>query len=134
MNARTRGYLLVSLTVILSTISELFLKHGASLTASRHDLIPFLGFTALASPWVWLGIVLQIIGLASYSAALRTLPLYIAFSITAAFHATIPLGSWLFLGETMNALRVVGICVVLVGVTIIAKPASEAEEKVERKV
>jgi drug/metabolite transporter (DMT)-like permease len=60
---------------------------------------------------------------------LRTLPLYLAFTLCSVIHVTIPVSSWLVLGEKIEAVRWAGIGFVLVGIWIIARSASRAEER-----
>lgn len=127
-----RGYAGVALAAVFSTASEMMLKQGANDTA--HLATPelgWLGVTALHSGWVWLGMLMQVLGFASYAGALRTLPLYVAFNCMSVLHVTIPLCSWYFFREQISLARWAGIALVLTGVWVIARPASIAEERSE---
>lgn len=119
----------LALFAVLATASEMCLKRGALDTAHLPRLIDWLGVSALASPWVWLGIVLQLAGFGSWIAALRRMPLHIAFALMSVLHVSIPLGSWFFFGEKVSGLRWAGIALVLAGICVIARPASRLEEQ-----
>lgn len=88
-----------------------------------------MGFGALRSGWVWLGIVAMIGSLFSWLHSLRYVPLSTAFTLAGAVHFLVPIGSWLFLGEVISPKRWLGIGLVLAGVLVSAKPATAAEEK-----
>ena len=119
-------YLHLALTVVLITISEIFLKLGADETAHAHD---WLGTASLATHHVWIGAALLAGSSITWIVALRTLPLYFAFTLCSVIHVTIPLCSWLILGDKITALRWLGIALVLAGIWVIARPASQIEER-----
>ena len=83
----------------------------------------------LVSLYVWLAIPLVILSLITWLHVLRHIPLSIAFPISQVVHAFVPLGSWLFLGESINKLRWDGIVLVLLGLAIVAKPVARMEER-----
>jgi len=122
------------LTALLSTAAEMFFKKGAMETAHLPSVVDWFGVTALASWWVWPGMLIQILGMASYASALRKLPLYIAFSFMSILHVLIPVCSRLFFDERISSTRWSGIALVLSGIWIIAKPVSKIEEDVEREI
>jgi drug/metabolite transporter (DMT)-like permease len=123
------GYAKIALTAALATASEMMLKRGALDTADLPQRLDWLGTAALHSGWVWLGMALQVLGFVSYSAALRTLPLYIAFNLMSVLHISIPLCAWIFFAEHISPARWAGIGLVLAGIWVIARPASKVEER-----
>jgi drug/metabolite transporter (DMT)-like permease len=124
-----RGYTQVGFCALLATASEIMLKSGALATAGHASAVPWLGYTALDSPWVWGGMLLQVLGFISYAAALRTLPVSVAFSMLSVLHVTIPLSSWMVFGERIHAVRWAGIALVLAGIWLIARPVEKIEER-----
>lgn len=120
-------WLHLALTVVLITISELFLKHGAD--AARPEPGDWLGTAALGSHSVWLGAALLAVSSVTWIVALRALPLYLAFTWCSVIHITIPLAAWLVLGEKIGILRWTGIALVIAGIWVIARPASRIEEQ-----
>ncbi len=122
-------YIRIALVILLSTISEMFLKRGALDTAHLPHMLDWLGFNALRSGWVWIGILVQILGFAGYAAVLRVMPLSLAFGLMSILHVTIPVFSRIFFHETIPPLRWAGIWCVLLGVLVLARPVSVLEEK-----
>ncbi len=109
----------LAVSIVLFAASQLLLKRGACVAAEG----PF-NFAALASPWVWAGIVAEVVSLVAWLGALRTLPLGMAFNLSGITHVLIPLGCWGWLGESIPPLRWVGIALVIAGVVLSAKPAA----------
>jgi drug/metabolite transporter (DMT)-like permease len=125
---------LLGLTAVLSAAAEMFFKQGALMTAHLPSAARWFGVSALASWWVWPGMLLQILGMGFYAAVLRKLPLYVAFSFMSILHVLIPVGSLLFFHEQISLARWSGIALVLAGIWIIARPASKIEEGIEREL
>lgn len=121
-------YFQLLLTVILVTIAEIFLKQGTTETTTVENT-HWLGLSALPSPHVWIGAALLALSSGTWILVLRKMPLYLAFMLSSVVHATVPLASWLVLGEQIHALRWTGIAFVIAGVGIIARPASKVEER-----
>jgi drug/metabolite transporter (DMT)-like permease len=120
-------YLHLVLTVTLVTVAELLLKQGAMETVSRGT--DWLGLAALPSPRVWAGAALLTLSAGTWIVVLRAMPLYLAFTLSSVVHVTIPICSWLVLGEKINIIRWAGISLVLLGIWIIARPVSRVEER-----
>jgi undecaprenyl phosphate-alpha-L-ara4N flippase subunit ArnE len=124
------AYAQLALSLVADAASELLLKRGAG--AGGHD--GWLGLSAMQSGWVWLGILANLASLFWWLAALRTIPLGVAFNLSGAVHVLVQLGCWLWLGETISTKRWIGILLVVAGVTVSARPAAAVEEEVEGKL
>jgi undecaprenyl phosphate-alpha-L-ara4N flippase subunit ArnE len=127
MSRLLHPYFQLFLTVVFVTVSEIFLKQGAVATAPAEG--DWLGLGSLASHRVWLGAALLVASSISWILTLRAMPLYLAFTLCSVIHVTIPVCSWLVLGDQINALRWTGIALVLAGIGVIARPASRVEER-----
>jgi len=114
----------LAVSIILSAAAQLLLKRGAG-----EESADVFNFAALTSGWVWLGIAAMIASLVTWLAALRTVPLSVAFNLSGATHILIPLGCWGWLGESISPLRWAGIALVLAGVILSAQPAAAVEER-----
>ena len=114
----------VWLSIVFNAASQVLLRIGASETAHGG----WIGIDALASGWIWSGILLQILSLASWLHALRTVKLLIAFNLSGLLHAIVPLASWIFLDEHISFERWLGIALVLAGVFVVAQPVAKVEE------
>jgi len=111
-------------SIVLFAASQLLLKRGAG-----HATDDVFNLASLGSPWVWAGIAAEIASLVTWLAALRTVPLSIAYNLSGATHVLIPLGCWAWLGESISALRWLGIALVVAGVVLSARSAAAVEEK-----
>jgi len=123
-------YLQIFLTVLLTAAAQLLLKVGADGSAANDSLWSWLGVAELGSGWTWLGILAFIASFGGWLYALRFLPLGLAFALTNGVHIFVPIGSWLFLHETISLLRGSGILVIIVGIVLLAQSVANAEEKV----
>lgn len=115
--------------VICVLIYELLQKRGAAATANRSEIWSWTGLTALASPLVWLAMVLMIVSLLSWLYVLKYIPLSIAFPLSRVVDVLIPLSCWLILGEHISPRRWCGIALVVIGLAIVAKPVARLEER-----
>jgi drug/metabolite transporter (DMT)-like permease len=119
----------LALEAVLVTISEVLLKIGASETLSSGTAIEWLGISGLSSLWVWGGIVSIVLSFLSWIYVLRHIPLSLAFPLSQVVHVTIPLSSWIFLGESISMRRWIGIAIVVCGLTLVARPVAQLEER-----
>ena len=122
-------WLHLAISATCTTISELFLKRGATETAHISEAWSWTGLTTLGSPFVWIGTVFVIISFVTWLYVLKHLPLSVAFPASQVIHIMIPLSSWLVLGEWISPLRWCGIALVLAGLAIVARPVARLEEK-----
>jgi undecaprenyl phosphate-alpha-L-ara4N flippase subunit ArnF len=119
----------LALEAVLVTASEVLLKIGAAETASSGTAIEWLGISGLTSAWVWAGIITIVLSFLCWIYVLRHIPLSIAFPLSNVVHATIPLSSCNFLGEAISTRRWIGIAVVLAGLSLVARPVAQIEER-----
>ena len=122
-------WLQLALSALCTTVSELFLKRGAVETAHISETWGWTGLTGLASPYVWVGIVFVICSFVTWLYVLRHLPLSVAFPASQVVHVTIPVSSWIVLGEMITPIRWCGIVLVLAGLALVARPVAKLEEK-----
>jgi drug/metabolite transporter (DMT)-like permease len=122
-------YVQIGLGALLVTTSELLLKRGATATAQIPLETGWLGIGALASGWVWLGILTYLLAFLSWLQVLRFLPVNIAFALMSVVQVLVPLGAWVFLHEAIAPARWCGILLVLGGIAVIARPMMTVEEK-----
>lgn len=127
MSRPIRPYVYLLVTVILLTVAEIFLKRGAEATAPTNT--DWLGLASLASRNVWIGAALLTVSSVTWILVLRTMPLYLAFTLCSVIHVTIPVSSWLLLDDKISVVRWAGIAMVLAGIWVIARPACQIEER-----
>ena len=119
----------ISLCIVMGTAAEVLLKKGASMTANIPSAVPWLGLTGLSSGWTWLSIVCTVLSFFSWMAAIRFLPLGVAFPLTNAVQVLVPLSCWWFLGEGITPWRWCGIALVIAGLMVVAKPYAKLDER-----
>jgi len=78
---------------------------------------------------VWWAILLIIASFISWLYVLRYIPLTIAFPLSRVVDILVPLGCWIFLGESISAVRWCGIGLVIIGLALVAKPIAQIEER-----
>jgi drug/metabolite transporter (DMT)-like permease len=117
------------LNMIGVVIYELLLKAGASASADPSKTWSWFGVNALASPLIWLAIVVIVIDLIIWLYILHYIPLSIAFPLSRAVDVLVPISCWLILKEAISPLRWGGIALVIIGLVVVAKPAAELEER-----
>lgn len=122
-------WLQLTLSVVCVFISELLLKRGASRTANLASSWSWTGIGGLASPLVWVAIIFIVVSFVSWLYVLKYIPLSIAFPLSRVVDALVPLGSWIFLGETISTVRWCGIALVVIGLGVVAQPVARMEER-----
>jgi drug/metabolite transporter (DMT)-like permease len=101
----SRAYAAIAIGALLVTASELLLKQGA--------------MHGLASGWTWCGIVTYLLSFVCWLYVLRRLPLSVAYALISIVQVLVPLGAWIFLGETISVHRWIGIGCVLCGTLLV---------------
>ena len=122
-------WLQLAISTLCVTVSELFLKRGATATMHVSEKWAWTGLPTLGSPLVWLGIIFVGVSFITWLYVLKHLPLSVAFPASQAVHVLVPLTSWWFLGEAISSTRWCGIALVLIGLAIVARPAARLEER-----
>jgi undecaprenyl phosphate-alpha-L-ara4N flippase subunit ArnF len=122
-------WLQLALSVLCVLVSEFLLKRGATEVADTDSAWSWTGVNGLASPLVWWAILLIIASFISWLYVLRYIPLTIAFPLSRVVDILVPLGCWIFLGESISILRWCGIALVVIGLALVAKPIAQIEER-----
>jgi drug/metabolite transporter (DMT)-like permease len=133
MHNRPSGFLnpwfQLGLNVLCVLAYELLLKAGATATADLSRSWSWTGITSLASPLIWLAIVLIVLDLMIWLYVLKYIPLSIAFPLSRVVDVLVPISCWFILKEGISPLRWCGIALVIIGLAIVAKPAARLEER-----
>jgi drug/metabolite transporter (DMT)-like permease len=119
----------LGLNIICVVLYELLLKAGAKATADPSSSWSWIGITGLASPLIWLAIVVMLLDLVIWLYVLKYIPLSIAFPLSRLVDVLVPISCWLILKEGISSLRWWGIALVIIGLAIVAKPAARLEER-----
>lgn len=109
--------------MLLSTTGELFLKRGMNEVgafdfASTETLIPTL-LKIAANPNIWIGFIGFGGGSVFWLSVISRVPLSLAYPMLGLMYMIVVVESWIFLGEGLHPLRVIGSLVVGIGVALV---------------
>ncbi len=109
--------------MLFSTTGELFLKRGMNEIgsfdfASVSTIVPTL-IKIFTNPYIWIGFIGFGGGSIFWLSVISRVPLSLAYPMLALSYVIVVVESWIFLGEGLHPLRIVGSLVVGVGVAII---------------
>jgi len=107
-------------SVLCSSVAHFALKLGAVRLNTSGDLINMIVRVSTNS-WLVLGAILHAVALALWVIGLKRVELSVAYPFIALGFVLVSVLSWAFLGETLDAARVVGIILIASGVMVIAR-------------
>lgn len=99
------NYFILFLSSVLAATGQLFLKLGANAQ----------GWAMLSSAKLWVGLFCYFLGAALWVYALSKVALNVAYPFTVITFVLVFLLSSFFLGETINKLGVLGMCLICTG-------------------
>jgi uncharacterized membrane protein len=113
---------LIALTGILDTISQLFLKSSINKLDfhinNLKKIFRFIGHLILI-PWVWLSGIFSILSLSIWLFVLSKADLNFAFSIDSIHYILVAFGSGLVLKERVDGIRWLGTIFIVIGIFIV---------------
>ena len=115
-------------TVATNAIAQLMLKHGMMqlgdlFAPGMHPLIRL--FQIVFQPWVFFGLCVFVISMASHLFVLSKVDLSFAYPFLSLAYVLVAVLAWQLFGEDLNALRVGGIALICVGTVLIAQSGRE---------
>jgi multidrug transporter EmrE-like cation transporter len=120
----TTMLLLILFEVLLNVAAQLSLKVGMGkighFDLTFADSLPIL-WQILTSFWIIIGIAIYIISLLVWFFVLSRVEVSIAYPLTSLGYVLSAIFAYYLLGEHVTILRVVGICIILVGVFVVAR-------------
>lgn len=111
-------------SVFTGVIGQLLLKRGmltmGPLSLSEGNVLSVL-WSIATNPWVIIGLAMYAGGTVFWLVALSRAELSFVYPFATLSMALIILLSWVFLGESLSALRVIGIVTIALGVLLVAR-------------
>jgi drug/metabolite transporter (DMT)-like permease len=108
----------------MSTTGELLLKTGMNRVGVLHltldQIVPSL-FRTFTNPFVLTGFVLIFGGSIFWLAVISRVELSWAYPMLSLGYALVVLLSWLFLNESLTALRLIGVAIICLGVFVVSR-------------
>jgi drug/metabolite transporter (DMT)-like permease len=102
----------------IETLGQVSLKvAGARVGAFELDAAHIL--SALATPWLWVGLACYLGAFAVWMGILEKTALSTAFPITAITFVTVMIASWAILGEPMGRDKLLGSAIIVAGILLL---------------
>jgi drug/metabolite transporter (DMT)-like permease len=114
--------------MICSTTGELFLKRGmneigALDLAALHTIVPTI-IKLLSNPSIWIGFIGFGCGSFFWLSVISRVPLSLAYPMLGLMYVIVVVEAWMFLGEGLHPMRLLGSLVVGIGVAIVGLSSS----------
>ena len=118
------AFALVLTGVLLNAIAQLALKasvrDGGEIALDVSNALP-AALQLAAQPWLWFGLICYGISVVVWLLALSRVDVSIAYPMLSLGYVVNALAAWSWLGESMNADKVAGIGIIMVGVYVLAR-------------
>ncbi len=111
-------FLFIFLTVFATVSSQVLFKIGVKNIALAEK--PLLSIDALLNPMVLAGLILSIVSILSWLAALNRLSLSVAYPFMSLTFPLVLVASSIFLGESVAPLRWLGIFIIMIGLFVVS--------------
>jgi uncharacterized membrane protein len=116
--------LLILFSEMWNTAGQVFFKKGANdIDLERvHDVRSYLDLLqkSLKKPFIWLGFLSMAVGLGIWLIALAGAELSFVFPVGSLQYLAIMVAAWMFLGEEIDRMKLIGTLLVVLGVILIA--------------
>jgi multidrug transporter EmrE-like cation transporter len=111
--------------VLLNSAAQLMLKAGArtlgTVAMGSSASLTAAAWSAATQPWIVLGLVCYFISAGLWILALTRVDVTVAYPMLSMGYVIAALLAWQFFGESLNATRVMGIAIILVGVVVLSR-------------
>jgi len=112
-------YFYVLLTITLTVYGQITIKQRAMHHAPSYEGSQFI-VAMFLDPWVWTGLISALAASATWMLAVRSAELSLVYPIMALTFILVPVLAVIFFGEKLNAVQVVGLVLIVVGVALSA--------------
>ncbi|HEX7339522.1 MAG TPA: SMR family transporter [Rhodanobacteraceae bacterium] len=123
------AFVLILIGVLLNATAQLLLKAGVRPLGVIHFGLPDLlraGFSLALSPYILGGLACYVLSVLVWLLALSRTAVSIAYPMLSIGYIVTAVAAWLYLGERMNVTRWMGICVIVLGVFLVARSGTGA--------
>ena len=119
-------------TVATNAAAQLMLKQGMmtlapSVLAQNNIILKLL--MIVFSPWVFLGLAMFVISMASHMIVLSKVDLSFAYPFLSLAYVFVALLAWQLFGEELGAYKIAGIAFICIGTVLIAQSGSPLSER-----
>jgi len=114
-------YFVLSLAIVLNAVANILMKVAMLKQEKTTDIIKMIT-QSLLNPILFLGLLSFALALVAYCYVLAKLNLSIAYPLmTTLGFIIVILASWLFLGETITKIQIIGFVSIIAGVWMVAR-------------
>ncbi|MGR3762421.1 EamA family transporter (plasmid) [Roseobacteraceae bacterium NS-SX3] len=120
----SKFFVFIIATVILNAASQLLMKAGMSQVGQAEfsaSKVKSMALAALANPLILLGLTTMTISMGTHLLSLSRFDVSFAFPFISLAYVIVAGWGYFFLGEQVNATRVLGILTVIAGTVLIAR-------------
>jgi drug/metabolite transporter (DMT)-like permease len=117
-------FALIVLNDLVDSVAQVFLKKGVDVTGVGHlafDTIGSLVMKGLASPLLWIGILIYALNFFVWILILYKVDLSVAMPVGSSSYIFVPIAATLFLDEHISLLRWVGIALIVLGIHFVSQ-------------
>lgn len=114
-------------TVMTNALAQLMLKQGMSNLSSvvtAQDNIVLKLLLIVFQPWVFFGLVMFVVSMASHMFVLSKVDISFAFPFLSLAYVVVAVLAWQLFGEELGAFKIAGIAFICVGTVLIAQSGS----------
>lgn len=114
-------------TVMTNALAQLMLKQGMSNLSSvvtAQDNIVFKVLLIVFQPWVFFGLVMFVVSMASHMFVLSKVDISFAFPFLSLAYVVVAVLAWQLFGEELGAFKIAGIAFICIGTVLIAQSGS----------
>lgn len=118
------SFLLVLTGVLLNAAAQLLLKAGVAhvgIIKLQFHTILSAGLKLAIEPHILGGLACYVVSVVVWILALSRVPVSIAYPMLSLGYVVVAVAAWLIFGETLSAMRIAGIAVIIVGVFLLAR-------------
>jgi multidrug transporter EmrE-like cation transporter len=123
MNLQT--FSIIFAGVLLNSAAQLMLKAGArtlgTVAMGSGASLTAAAWNAATQPWIVLGLVCYFVSAGLWILALTRVDVTVAYPMLSMGYVIAALLAWQFFGESLNATRLMGIAIILVGVVVLSR-------------
>lgn len=120
-------------TVLTNAAAQLMLKQGVMTLApsvlSQNNIILKVLFIVF-SPWVFFGLVMFVVSMASHMFVLSKVDLSFAFPFLSLAYVAVAVLAWQLFGEELGGYKIAGIAFICIGTVLIAQSGSPLSKQV----
>lgn len=116
--------IIILLSIVMSSTAHVLLKKGMMTHASNgisSDGVFSLVWVVVTNVWVMGGMFLHVSALVIWLLALSKVDISFAYPFLALGYVLVSAMAWLWLGEELSQMRIIGLAVIVIGIFILAK-------------